>query len=128
MDSNTFMGMLIAALAVLVSIVFTILNYVSNRQARAKKEDSVTNELINKLNVNLQLLNASISQLNKDMTSISVRQNQLEKKVNVHDLWIHNDDIRLDNHERRLKKLDGEVGIKDMNCKAECNDEIEKYV
>lgn len=112
MDSNTFMGMLIAAIAVIVSIVFTILNYFQAKNTRNKKSEDLTTQSINELNTNIKLLNATIAQLNKDVMNNTIRQENLENKVNTHDLWLHNDDLRIDNHERRLKKLDNEEGVK----------------
>ena len=112
MEQTTFMGMLIMSLSVLVTIVFTILNFFSNRQSKVKSKEDFTSQSIAELNVNLKLLNASLTQLNKDMAEKSKKQEELEHKLCTHDLWLHNDDLRIDNHEKRLQKLDHEIGVK----------------
>ena len=93
MDSNTFIGLFITSLAVIVGLAISIITPILK-----------LNKTITKLNISVENLNAK---LEKDEREIQLMHEKLEK----HDEYLLIDKKRLDNHEVRLGKLDGNVGI-----------------
>lgn len=106
MNENEFMGYFIGAVAVLVSIVFTILNYASNRKDKSSKKNlelekrfDDLNGSINELSVTMKLLTKSVETLNEKIDSNIKSEAELEKKVQQHE-------VTLSNHETRIGMLE----------------------
>lgn len=93
MDSNTFIGLFITSLAVIVGLAISIITPILK-----------LNKTLTKLNISVDNLNAK---LEKDEREIQLMHEKLDK----HDEYLLIDKKRLDNHEVRLEKLDGNVGI-----------------
>lgn len=106
MNENEFMGYFIGAVAVLVSIVFTILNYASNRKDKSSKKNSELEKRfddlkgsINELSVTMKLLTKSVETLNEKIDNNMKSEAELEKKVQQHE-------VTLSNHEARIYVLE----------------------
>lgn len=107
MNENEFMGYFIGAVAVLVSIVFTILNYASDRKDKSSKKNLELEKRfddlkssINELSVAMKLLTKSVETLNEKIDSNIKSEVELEKKVQQHE-------VTLSNHEARIGMLEG---------------------
>lgn len=106
MNENEFMGYFIGAVAVLVSIVFTILNYASNRKDKNSKKNFELEKRfddlkgsINELSVTMKLLTKSVETLNERIDNNTENEEELEKKVQQHE-------VALSNHEARIGMLE----------------------
>ena len=95
MDGNMVLGLVVSALVVLVGLFI-----------------SLATPLI-KLNKTIQRLNDIIDTLQRDAERRTEQITFLNSEIIKHSKWLQTDKQRLDNQDRRLQKLDGQVGYVD---------------
>lgn len=95
MDQNSFIALLIGALAVILPLFITCVTPII------------------KLNRSIQKLNDSIDRLNESDNKKTATLESISNKLNSHNEYLCVDKKRLDNLSRRLHKIDNEEGFID---------------
>lgn len=95
MDETMFLGLFVGALVTVIPLFIA------------------TTTPIVKLNKSIQKLNDSIDYLTKEAMERDSTIAQLGSAVENHSKWLLTDKKRLDNHSRRLHKIDNEEGFTD---------------
>lgn len=95
MDQNTFIGLFIGALAILVPLFIACVTPLIK-----------LNKSIQKLNDAIDILNESDSRKNKALDDV-------HEKISIHTQYLIIDKKRLDNLSKRMHKIDNEEGFTD---------------
>lgn len=95
MDSNAIIGLVVGAIAAIVSLFLAIGVPIIN------------------LNKTITKLDSSVSHLTEQLDKDEVRIREIEDLIQKHATYLSIDKKRLDNHEERLSNLDGIVGLVD---------------